>query len=255
MTAAFSKGWLQGWEGGCAARAAPGCPSEQDLYTPGAVCWGRDSAACQGQHSACPRSSPWHCKEKLWAEGVTLDRAGSFCCMGQGCSQLQITPTAFPSEVLKVQLPEGEGVCLLRFLILVCRMTTGTFSRGFFIWKVKGGMTVEMRSFPESAHSLSSSGDYRQQQHPLASFIRVCVSCTLVPAHMERLQGRGGHTGAGLGSVSTGREEMWGQRKTPGRDSSRQSRWAGREGTAHGNAVAGEIWAPPGHALQWRCLP
>lgn len=29
---------------------------------------------------------------------------------------------------------------------------------------------------------------------------------------MERLQGRAGHTGAGLGSVSTGREEMWGQR-------------------------------------------
>jgi len=27
------------------------------LQHPGAVCWGRDSAACQGQHSACPGSS------------------------------------------------------------------------------------------------------------------------------------------------------------------------------------------------------
>ena len=46
----------------------------------GAVCWGRDSAACQGQHSACPGRFPERCGEKLWVEGVTPVRGGSFCC-------------------------------------------------------------------------------------------------------------------------------------------------------------------------------
>ena len=81
------------------------------------------------------------------------------------------------------------------------------------------------------------------------------MTCSLAPAHMERLQGRAGHTGAGLGSVSTGREEMWGQRNRSQLERSRQQRWAGREGTANGNPAAGEIWAPPGRALQYRCLP
>jgi len=146
-------------------------------------------------------------------EEATLGRARSFCFMGQGFSQLQITPMAFPRELFKTELPDREGVCLLRFL-LAFWVGTQTFPRGFFVWKVKRGMTVEMRSFPESTFSLSSSGDHRQHQYPLASFIRVCVSCPLVPALTERLQGRAGHIGAGLGSVSTGREEKWGQSKS-----------------------------------------
>ena len=86
MTAAFSQGRLQGWEGGCAARAAPSCPSEQGLCTPGVVCWGRDSAACQGQHSACPGSSLQSCEEKLWVEGETPREAG------QGPSVVEKSP-------------------------------------------------------------------------------------------------------------------------------------------------------------------
>ena len=75
MTAAFSQGRLKGWEGGCAARAAPSCPSEQGLCTSGAVYWGRDSAACQGQCSACPGSSSQSCEAKLWVEGETPRKA------------------------------------------------------------------------------------------------------------------------------------------------------------------------------------
>ena len=93
-------------------------------------------------------------------EGATLGRAGCFCCMGQGCSQLQITPTAFPRELFQIELPEREGDAQLRFLILLCCMHSGRFLRALFIWKVEGGMTVERRSFPESAFSLSSCGDY-----------------------------------------------------------------------------------------------
>ena len=80
MTAAFSQGRLQGYEAGCAARGALGCPSEQGPCTPGGCVLGRDSAACQGQHSACPGSFPQRCGEKLWVEGETPIRAGSFCC-------------------------------------------------------------------------------------------------------------------------------------------------------------------------------
>jgi len=116
-------------------------------------------------------------------------------------------------------------------------------------------MTVERRSFPESAFSLSSSGDYRQHQHPLASFIRVCVSCPLVPAHTQRLQGRAGHTGAGLGSVSTGREEMWGQSKSSWQRRLQAVEMGRKGGNCSWKPCCKEIWAPPGRALQCRCLP
>ena len=84
MTACFSRGELQivkvGVQAGVPRAVLPSrVPAPQ-----GAVCWGRDSAACQGQHSACPGSSPQHCGEKLWekvwVEGATPVRAGSFCC-------------------------------------------------------------------------------------------------------------------------------------------------------------------------------
>ena len=80
MTAAFSWGPLQGFVGICAGRGAQGCPSQQGPCAPGCCVLGKDSAACQGQHSACPGSSPWPCREKLWVEGATPVRAGSFCC-------------------------------------------------------------------------------------------------------------------------------------------------------------------------------
>jgi len=66
-------------------------------------------------------------------------RAGFFCCMGQGCSQLQITPMAFPRELLKMEFPEGEGGCLLKFLLLVCWVGSGTFPRALLNWSVEGG--------------------------------------------------------------------------------------------------------------------
>ena len=45
----------------------------------GTLCWGRDSAPCQGQHSACPGSSPWGRGDRLWVEGAVLGGAGQGC--------------------------------------------------------------------------------------------------------------------------------------------------------------------------------
>ena len=64
------------------------------------------------------------------------------------------------------------------------------------------------------------------------------------------------HTGAGLGSVSTGREETRGQRNSSrlGQLQAAETR-EGREGNAKGNPVAGEIWAPPGHPCSANAFP
>jgi len=82
------------------------------------------------------------------------------------------------------------------------------------------------------------------------------VTCSFSPAHTELLQGRAVPTGTGMGSVSTGREESRGQRnKTQQGQLQVAEKWVGKEGNANGNSVAGETWAPPGHALQGRLLP
>jgi len=86
----------------------------------------------------------------------------------------------------------------------------GDFSRE----RSKEGLTVWLMNFPESVFPVSISGGYRQHQHLLPSLIRVCGTCSLAPAHTGRLQGRAGHTGAEMGSVSTVREETWGQRNS-----------------------------------------
>ena len=39
------------------------CAEQGPCCAPGAVCRGRDSAACQAQHSACPGSCPGRCGE------------------------------------------------------------------------------------------------------------------------------------------------------------------------------------------------
>ena len=55
-TAAGCAVWVQPGAQGCGAEQGPCC-------APGAVCRGRDSAACQAQHSACPGSCPGCCGE------------------------------------------------------------------------------------------------------------------------------------------------------------------------------------------------
>ena len=133
---------------------------------------------------------------------------------GSGLLTAPAYPHAFLRELSKMEFPVREGVCLLRFLILVGWVGSGTFPRGLFYWKVKGGITVWLRSFPEAVFSVSSSGGYRQHQHHLSSLSRVSVTCFVAPAHTERLQGRAGCTGAEMGSLSTGSKEMWGQRNS-----------------------------------------
>ena len=131
MTAAFSQGQLQGYEAGCAARGAQGCPSEQGPCTPGGCVLGRDSAACQGQHSACPGSSPWRCGEKVWVEGETPIRAGSFCCQ--------------------------EGAAWLR-AAHSCTSPPRHWQRQLFKKHIKAGATWKERCFPGSVLSVSCCG-------------------------------------------------------------------------------------------------
>jgi len=52
--------------------------------------------------------------------------------MGQGCSQLQITSTAFPREFFQMELHEREGVCVLRFFFLVSLGSHSDISKGTF---------------------------------------------------------------------------------------------------------------------------
>ena len=76
--AACSQGWLQGCEGGCAARGAQGCPSEQG---PCAL------SVCQGWTLLPARVSTQPAWDHLMVlggetvgENETLARARSFCC-------------------------------------------------------------------------------------------------------------------------------------------------------------------------------
>ena len=161
-------------------------------------------------HSAVGRSCGW--KElPLSGQGPS---AVERVLHGSGLLTAPAYPCAFPRALSKMEFHEREGVCLLRFLILVGWVGSGTFARGLFNGKVKGGITVWLRSFPASVFSVSSSGGYRQHQHHLSSLSRVSVTCFVAPAHTERLQGRAGCTGAEMGSLSTGSEEMWGQRNS-----------------------------------------
>ena len=68
--------------------SAQGCGAEQGpCCAPGAVCRGRDSAACQAQHSACSGSCPGRCGETCGGKEPP-GSAGAFCChscsLGQG---------------------------------------------------------------------------------------------------------------------------------------------------------------------------
>ena len=70
----------------------------------GAVCWGRGSAACQGQLSAC-RGAPVRLQGEFVGgrsepcQGNVLVQL-SACCIGQGCWQLLLMPTSFPRRLL-----------------------------------------------------------------------------------------------------------------------------------------------------------
>ena len=79
-TAAGCAIWGQLGAQSCGAEQGPCC-------APGAVCRGRDSAACQAQHSACPGSCPGRCGETCGGKEPP-SRAGAFCChsccLGQG---------------------------------------------------------------------------------------------------------------------------------------------------------------------------
>ena len=65
---------------------------------------GSDSAACKGQHSACPGSSPRHCVEKLWVAGQVHSPAERVLC-GSG-SQL-LTAPAHPEHIPEGTFQEG----------------------------------------------------------------------------------------------------------------------------------------------------
>ena len=126
MTAAFFQGQLQGCEGGCAGRGAQGCPSEQGPCTSGGCVLGQGLCCLPGS----ALSMPWELPTVLWGEG--MGGRSSPCqgrvllllrgfCMGQGCSQLQITPQRW--------------------------------QRQYFKRKVKAGATLRMKTFPGSVIS------------------------------------------------------------------------------------------------------
>ncbi len=86
---------------GAAGRRGPCC-------APGAVCRGRDSAACQAQHSACPGSCPGRCGETCGGKEPP-GRAGAFCChsccLGQGDHSYAAPPSV---ECFQEHFARGE---------------------------------------------------------------------------------------------------------------------------------------------------
>ena len=102
----------------------------------GTVCWARDSAACQGQLSACPGSSPWRCGEKLWVEGVTpvVSRQGpsavvrvlhGSCFLPAPDHPQDICRGSFWRRTSRQHLPERNGAHVLNFPPLVGWMGSG----------------------------------------------------------------------------------------------------------------------------------
>ena len=94
---------------GCAAGAAAGCPGLScragSLLSPRGCVPGRDSAACQAQHSACLGSCPGRCGETCGGKEPP-GRAGAFCChsccLGQGTYSLRCSkakPGDFTTEI------------------------------------------------------------------------------------------------------------------------------------------------------------
>ena len=96
MAVGFSV-WVQPGAQGCGAEQGPCC-------APGAVCRGRDSAACQAQHSACPGSCPGRCGETCGGKEPP-GRAGAFCCHSCCLGQGDHSCTA-PQSVTKSTLQE-----------------------------------------------------------------------------------------------------------------------------------------------------
>jgi len=96
---------------------AQGCGAEQGpCCAPGAVCQGRDSAACQAQHSACPGSCPGRCVE-TWGEGAPQQGRGLLLPQllpGAGGSQLRCTPECFQGQFARGETKQGFFFYILR---------------------------------------------------------------------------------------------------------------------------------------------
>ena len=91
---------------GCAAGAAAGCPGLScragPCCAPGAVCRGRDSAACQAQHSALSTQPAWGAAQGTvgrrvggWSPPAGQGRAGQ----GRGLLLPQLLPGAGGSQL------------------------------------------------------------------------------------------------------------------------------------------------------------
>lgn len=106
MKAAFSQGWLQG----CAAMDAQGCPSEQRPCAPRGCVLVQELCCLPGSALILPGELP----TVLWGEAVggrndPWQHRGlllRWCCMGQGCSQLQTT-TGHSQGLFKKHIKAG----------------------------------------------------------------------------------------------------------------------------------------------------
>ena len=109
----ISQGWPKGCEAGCAGRGAQGCPSEQGPFTPGGCVLGQGLCRLPGSALSLPGELP----TGLWGEGVggrsDLQQGRVLlllreCCMGRGCSQLQLTPVHFQGNFPRQNSLKGK---------------------------------------------------------------------------------------------------------------------------------------------------
>ena len=108
-TAAGCAIWGQLGAQSCGAEQGPCC-------APGAVCRGRDSAACQAQHSACPGRCPGRCGETCGGKEPTWQGRGLLLPQllpRAGGSQLHSTIGCFQSCAPLCKRREKAGIFLL----------------------------------------------------------------------------------------------------------------------------------------------
>jgi len=100
---------------------AQGCGAEQGpCCAPGAVCRGRDSAACQAQHSACPGSCAGRCGETCGGKEPPAEQGRGLLLPqllpGTGGSQLHCITECFQMHTVREETRQGRSFscCLVR---------------------------------------------------------------------------------------------------------------------------------------------
>ena len=133
--AAFSQGWLQGCEGGCAARGAQGCPSKQGPCSPGGCVLGQGPCHLPGSALSLPGELPTEVRgeavrrrsDPLAGQGPALEWVLHRSGLLTAADHYRTFPGEdFPRSRARQGLPKREGSCSFSLLLWVIWVGNGT---------------------------------------------------------------------------------------------------------------------------------